>query len=340
MNTDDTDRNATVTPSGDDRVKPELSTVERAVAAYLDFLEGAGPRPAFDDLAEDDSADAIAVINTVLAGQGSDLDSSTPHFEELLVGTEFESALRGAHADAEPTDRRGTDRSDRRGTDRSGARLGADRHRARLERIATMLDGIDDRTVIRVEPDDVVGSAVRVSYLDLRAVFFPVDGDEPEISTGLRAEVQKLFDDADLAYVGVIADGSAELLTQLLTPSDLATVVVAPSVDLSVPWLPVLTAQQALRRMLEAAAPTWEPYRLDIDLQEPLDVAALASRESRLVLEAETRRAYRGDKKAAYQTLKGSAEAFTRLVEELSRAPEVDDEQVAAALNAIVREAA
>lgn len=332
MNTDDTDRNATVTPSGDDREKPELSTVERAVAAYLDFLEGAGPRPAFDDLAEDDSADAIAVINTLLAGQGNDLDSSTPRFEELLVGTEFEAALRGAHAAAEPTDLRGTGRS--------GARLGADRHRARLERIATMLDGVDDRTVIRVEPDDVVGSVVRVSYLDLRAVFFPVDGDEPEISTGLRAEVQKLFDDADLAYVGVIADGSAELLTQLLAPSDLATVVVAPSVDLSVPWLPVLTAQQALRRMLEAAAPTWEPYRLDIDLQEPLDVAALAARVSRVVLEAETRRAYRGDKKAAYQTLKGSAEAFTRLVEELSRAAEVDDEHVAAALNAIVREAA
>lgn len=332
MNTDDPNRDARMTPGGDGSNEPELSPVERAVEAYLDFLEGAGPRPEFDDLAEDDSADAIAVINIVLAGRGSDLNSSTPHFEELLVGTEYESALRGAPAAAEA--------ADLRGTDDSGTRLGVDRHRARLERIATMLKGIDDRTVIRIEPDDVVGSVVRVSYLDLRAVFFPVDGEEPEISTILRAEVSKLFDDAGLAYVGVIADGTAQLLTQLLTPSDLATVVVAPSVDLSVPWLPVLTAQQALRRMLEAAAPTWEPYRLDIDLQEPLDVGALAARESRIVLEAETRRAYRGDKKAAYQLLTGSAEAFTRLVEELSRAPEVDDERVAAALNAIVREAA
>lgn len=68
----------------------ELSPVERAVNAYLDYLEGVGPRPTFDDLRDDDRRDAVAVINIVLAGQGNDLNRETPTVEELLDGTEFQ----------------------------------------------------------------------------------------------------------------------------------------------------------------------------------------------------------------------------------------------------------
>jgi hypothetical protein len=102
----------------------------------------------------------------------------------------------------------------------------------------------------------------------------------------------------------------------------------------------VLTAPQALRWMLETAAPTWEPYRLDVHLHEPLDLAAVAARISRTVLEAETNRAYRGDKKAAYQALSGSIDTFARLVAELGRGPVVDDERANTAVELIVREAA
>lgn len=337
MNADDTDRDLTPAPTGGEPNEPELDPVERAVGAYLDFLEGLGPRPAVDGLADDDRADAVAVINTVLAGRGSDLDSSTPSVEQLLVGTEFESALQAAQA-ATAAVRHDLDTA----ATTAGARSGVDRQRARMERIASALQGIDERVVIAIQPDDVVGSAVAVSYLDLRAIFFSVDAEEPLIAGDVRADVQVLLADADLAYVGVVAGGSTELLTQLLSPSDLQdeAVVVAPSDQLTIPWLPVLPAPQALRRMLETAAPTWEAYRLDIDLHEPLDLAALAARVSRTVLAAETSRAYRGDKKAAYQALSGSVETFARLVAELSRGPVVDDERATAAVESIVREAA
>ena len=335
MNIDDADRDPATTPSAGGQDEPMMTPVERAVGAYLDFLEGVGPRPSFDGLAGDDLADAVAVINTVLAGQGNDLESSTPPFEALLMGTEFEAALRAARA---PTISVNQDPS---AADTTDGRSGVDRQRARMERIAVALADVDDRVVIRIEPDDVVGSAVAVSYLDLRAIFFPVEAEEPIITTDIRADAHMLFADADLDYVGVVSDGSRELLTQLLTPSDLeAVVVVAPSNELTVPWLPVLAAPQALRRMLETAAPTWEPYRLDIDLHEPLDIVALAARVSRTVIEAEASRAYRGDKKAAYQALSGSIETFARLVQELSQAREVDDERANAAVESIVREAA
>ncbi|WP_319446140.1 MULTISPECIES: hypothetical protein [unclassified Mycobacterium] len=333
MNTDDTDRESTSTSCGADQDQPAMTPVEAAVVAYLDFLDGVGPRPAFDELADDDRADAVAVVNTVLAGQGNDVSRSTPSFEELLVGTEFEAALRTARASAAAVHHDS-------GPDTTGARSGLDRQRARMERIATALRDVDRRVIIRTEPNDVVGSVVTASYLDLRATFFPIDAEEPVITTDVRADVQTLFADADLAYVGVVTDGSAELLTQLLTPGDLeAAVVVAPSDNLTVPWLPVLTAPQALRRMLEAAAPTWEPYRLDIELHEPFDLAALAAQIARSVLEAETSRAYRGDKKDAYRALSGSVETFAGLVQELSRI-EVDDETADAAVDSIVREAA
>lgn len=63
--------------------------VERAVNAYLDYLEGIGPRPVFDDPCDADRRRAVAVINIVLAGQGNELDSVTPTVGELLDGTEF-----------------------------------------------------------------------------------------------------------------------------------------------------------------------------------------------------------------------------------------------------------
>lgn len=59
------------------------------VNAYLDYLESGSPRPELDDLPDDVRTGAVAVINLVLAGQGSDL-SDIPALQELLTGTEFD----------------------------------------------------------------------------------------------------------------------------------------------------------------------------------------------------------------------------------------------------------
>lgn len=64
--------------------------VARVVNAYLDYLEGGIPQPELGDLPDDVRTGAAAVINLVLAGQGSDLDSDIPALQELLAGTEFD----------------------------------------------------------------------------------------------------------------------------------------------------------------------------------------------------------------------------------------------------------
>lgn len=64
-------------------------SINGAVAAYLDYMEGEGPRPDFSDLSNDVRSSAVAVINLILAGQGGDVDSETPSFQDLLAGTEF-----------------------------------------------------------------------------------------------------------------------------------------------------------------------------------------------------------------------------------------------------------
>jgi len=63
------------------------------VNAYLDYLEGGGPRPELGDLPDDVRAGVVAVINLVLAGRGSDLGAETPSFHELLAGTEFDDSV-------------------------------------------------------------------------------------------------------------------------------------------------------------------------------------------------------------------------------------------------------
>lgn len=63
------------------------------VNAYLDYLEGGGPRPELGDLPDGVRAGAVMVINLVLAGAGSDPDSEIPTLQELLAGTEFDEEV-------------------------------------------------------------------------------------------------------------------------------------------------------------------------------------------------------------------------------------------------------
>jgi hypothetical protein len=69
---------------GDDHTEPATTDpVEATVASYLDFVEGLAERPALDQLAADDRRRAVAVINSLLAGRGIELDGSTPSVETL-----------------------------------------------------------------------------------------------------------------------------------------------------------------------------------------------------------------------------------------------------------------
>jgi hypothetical protein len=67
--------------------------INHAVAAYLDYLEGAAPRPPnLDELPDDvrvTVVEVIALIELLSAMRGVDLDSETPSYRTLLDGTEF-----------------------------------------------------------------------------------------------------------------------------------------------------------------------------------------------------------------------------------------------------------
>jgi hypothetical protein len=323
---------------GDDHTEPAATDpVDAAVASYLDFLEGLATRPALDQLPDDDRRRAVAVINSLLAGRGIELNGSTPSVETLLAGTELESLL-------EPPNPVSSDRGQGSGGDREAALAPAarpiDRERARVERIENALRGADSRVLVRAEPHKLLGPAVTVAYLDLQVVFFPVDAPSPVITGHTRGVLSRLLsDDTNLDYVGVVADDSNDLLTQLLSVSDLGLSAVTPSDDLQLPWPPVLPLPLALRAMLELAAPSWEPFIFDTSRREPLQIADVASDATRRVFAREISRPYRGDKGRAYKSFAGSETTFTDLIVRLAAAG-TTDVAVADALDRIARDAA
>jgi hypothetical protein len=311
--------------------------VEAAVASYLDFLEGLAGRPDLDHLSADDRRRVSAVIDSLLAGRGIELDGSTPSVEALLAGTELESLLRSP-------DLASGGRGQGSGGDREAAQVGAarpmDRERARAERIAHGLRGGDSRVRVQARPHKLLGPAVTVTYLDLQIVFFPVGGRSPVISRHTRGVLSRvLSDDADLDYVGAVADDSSEMLTQLLSASDLSPAAATPSDDVHLPWPPVLALPLALRAMLELAAPVWEPFTFDTSRLEPLQLADIAPSATHRVLARETSRAYRGDKGRAYKSFAGSETVFTDLIVMLATSRPADA-AVADALDRIARDAA
>jgi len=323
---------------GDDHTEPAATDpVEAVVASYLDFLEGFAERPDLGRLADDDRRRAVAVINSMLAGRGIELEGSTPSVETLLAGTELESLLESANPDS-------GDRGQGSGGDREGVAARAartlDRERARVERIENTLCSADSRVFVQAEPHRLLGPAVTVAYLDLRAVFFPVDSPSPVITGRTRGILSRLLsDDTDLDYVGVVADDSPDLLTQVLSASDLVLPAVTPSDDLQVPWPPILPLPLALRSMLELAAPSWEPFIFDTSRKEPLRITDVACDAARRVLAREVSRPYRGEKGRAYKSFAGSEAIFTDLIVRLA-AGEPSDNAVADALDRIARDAA
>ena len=322
---------------GDDHTGPaDSDPVEGAVASYLDFLEGLAERPDLGMLTDEDRRRAIEMINSLLAGRGIQLDNSTPSVEALLAGTELESLLESANFASNDHGQGGG------GREAVAARAARpiDRERARVERIENALRGADSRVMVRAEPHRLLGPAVTVAYLDLRSVFFPVDSPNPVITEHIRGILSHVLgDDTELDYVGVVADYSSDLLTQMLSASDLVLPVATPSDDLQLPWSAVLPLPLALRAMLELAAPRWEPFIFDTSRREPLRIADVAYEATRRVLAREVSRPYHGDKGRAYKSFAGSEATFTNLIIRLG-APGSTDAAASDALDRIAREAA
>lgn len=68
--------------------------INHVVAAYLDYLEGAAPRPPNldDELPDNVRGTAVEVINLIellRAMRGVDLDGETPAYRTVLDSTEF-----------------------------------------------------------------------------------------------------------------------------------------------------------------------------------------------------------------------------------------------------------
>jgi hypothetical protein len=77
--------------------------VEGVIQSFLDYLEGSGPEPTLDHLDPEERKRAEELMESLRAGRGINPYASRPSLEQLLVGTEFEEALRGAQREPAST---------------------------------------------------------------------------------------------------------------------------------------------------------------------------------------------------------------------------------------------
>lgn len=264
------------------------SQVEEVIQAYLEYLEGTGPKPVFDELDDAERRRATALIDSLRAGRGIDPYASRPPIEALLAGTELEGALTAT---------------------------GAQRLLADLTTVRNILSASAPRARAEIDVASDGTESVVFGYLDLRVRFLLVDGGTPTVTDQVRSMVQRSLDqDPNTAYVGVVARGDEELSTQLLSAADLGPSVTTPRGDTQTPWLPVLPLEWAALQVLEQGAPEWEPFEFEPGLAVPLDVAVVATDLARQVIEREASRSYRGDKAIAYKSLAGREGDFAELV--------------------------
>ena len=304
--------------------------INAVVEEQLDFGEGLGPPPALDGLGPDDRREAEALIDIMTAGRGIDPHASTPSLEELLAGTELEPWLeQSTGGTVVPLD-----------GDMASVTYGA-AGPGHAELIAEEVRAVDPRVTARVELHELAGPAVTVTYLDLRVVLVPMAGAEPTVTTAeTLGIVNRMFDtEDDLEYIGVVAIGSDALLTEIHSCGDLKATLLAPS-DLDSPRRPpTLPLRDAFRRMMDLAAPLWEPYEFVVEPHEALDLSDIASRLAHQVVEREAGRRYHSEKGRAYKSLGGAASAFADLVVQVGVGP-IDEQSIDEAVDRIARDAA
>src|SRR5262249_6940500 len=151
------------------------------------------------------------------------------------------------------------------------------------------------------------------------ARFLLVAAEEPRVTRPVRVRVEAQFvADPDTSRVGVVAARSEDLATQLLAPDDLAATVTAPRGDRHLSWDLPLPLHPAARRLLEQCAPEWPAFDLEAAQPAALDLPTLAGDIAGRIIDRESGRAYRGDKRRAYQALRGQERAIADLVARVS----------------------
>lgn len=264
------------------------SQVEEVIRAYLEYLEGTGPKPTLDQLDDAERRQATELIESLRTGRGIDPYASRPPLEALLAGTPFEGALTPS---------------------------GAERPLADLATVRDLIAARAPKAHAKIDVTSEDTESVVFDYLDLRVRFLLVDASIPTVTDDVRARVERSLEkDPDTAYVGVVARGDEELPTQLLSATDLGPTLTTPRGDTRSTWLPVLPLEWAALQVLELGAPEWESFEFEAGLAVPLDVAAVATDLARQVIEREAARPYRGDKAVAYRSLAGHEGDFAELV--------------------------
>lgn len=274
--------------------------VDAVILAFLDHLEGVAARPTLEQLTDADRVRAEAFLDGLVAGRGIDPHGSRPSVESLLVGTPLAGLLPALNT-----------------ADAGGADLAA---------VQRVLGGVDSRAWVDIDSDGSVCATVVYSYLDLRARFLLVPTATPVITKDVRALVTTLFvSDPDTARVGVVAARSDELMTQVLSADEVGETITTPRGEPHVRWYPPLPLALAARRMLEQSAPEWPSFDLDPARSEALDLTTVAAVIARRVIQHQSARSYRGDKRRAYKALVGHERLFAELVARVSaHATEVD----------------
>ena len=260
-----------------------VDPIDDVILAFLDHQEGGGPRPSLDHLGPADRVRADEILAGMVAARGMNPVGLRPSVESLLVGTPL-----------------------------AGILTGYDQGTVDLGTVRRVLAGIDRRATAVIDPTT---DTVVYSYLDLRARFLLVDTNAPVVTENVRSTVERLLaDDPDTARVGVVAARSGELATQMLAADEVGHTITtprgAPYTRLESP-LP-LTLYVA--RMLEQSAPEWPAFDFDRAQGDPLDLHTMATEAARRVIERESGRSYKGDKRRAYKALVGQDRAIADLV--------------------------
>ena len=280
------------------------NAVDDVLAAFDEHLAHRGPRPTLDHLAPGDRQVAEELMRLMETARWIDPAASAPSLEALLAGTPFIGALAPATASPVPSV---------------------------LHQVQEVVAGVDPRVEVSLDGEGFVSFA----YLDLLARFYPVDSDEP---TANEEALRALFDDdVDVDLVGLVATGTSELLTRVVSRYDVDPTV---STSASRPYEPAaalpLPLALAARSILEQSAPEWGEFGLAEATLE-VDIAGLQTEIANVLVAEESKRRYQGDKALAYRSLAGHEHRLVQLVATASRP---DASEAAAELDRTARQVA
>lgn len=278
--------------------------VDDVLAAFDEHLDHGGPRPTLDHLAPGDRQVAEELMRLMESGRWIDPAASAPSLEALLAGTPFADALTPAWPSPATSV---------------------------LHQVAKVVADVDPRVDVSLRAEGFVSFA----YLDLLARFHLVDSEDP--ATTVEALRALFDDDVDVDLIGLVAPGTSELLTRVVSRYDVDPTVTTSSSrpHESAASLPLPLALAA-RAILEQSAPEWGEFGLAVATLE-VDIAGLQTEIAHVLVAEESKRRYQGDKALAYRSLAGHEHLLVQLVATASRP---DAGEAAAELDRAARQVA